>query len=329
MKPSELLASLDPLQHNQHSLHAKAQDFAETNCYVDVWIEILHALGHDPTACLAFTLASDFEGDQWTFFKPPLADIDRLYGVRVEELALWRPLLRHAVTQTARGCMPLVEVDSFFLPDTSGTDYRVGHVKTTIAMTKVDESARVLHYFHNAGFHHLEGDDFDGLFRLGPRPDDELPPYSELIKLEHSTPRTKSTLRSLSLSLACHHYARAPRRNPVAAFAEQFEHDLESLLAGDLATYHAYTFATLRQLGANAELAGAYCRWMSETNAERDPWQQASAAFITVSATAKMLILKLARMINRRRAQDVSNQWTEMAQCWNRAMEALAEPLAP
>ena len=57
-----------------HSLHRSDRCWTETNCYVDVWIEVLHALGLDPTAAGAFTLSTDFEGDQWTFFKFPPED---------------------------------------------------------------------------------------------------------------------------------------------------------------------------------------------------------------------------------------------------------------
>ena len=31
-----------------HPLHATERSWTETNCYVDVWIEVLHALGLDP-----------------------------------------------------------------------------------------------------------------------------------------------------------------------------------------------------------------------------------------------------------------------------------------
>ena len=58
-----------------HPLHATERSWTETNCYVDVWIEVLHALGLDPVAASAFTLSCDFEGDQWTFFKYPPEDL--------------------------------------------------------------------------------------------------------------------------------------------------------------------------------------------------------------------------------------------------------------
>ena len=79
----------------RHRIHASDRDWAETNCYTDVMIEMLHGLGFEPAAMLAFTLAIDFEGDQWTFFKPPPADLERLYGFEIHELAVRHALARH------------------------------------------------------------------------------------------------------------------------------------------------------------------------------------------------------------------------------------------
>src|SRR5205814_10154285 len=94
---------LDPAAYRRHSIHTGDRIWAETNCYVDLWIELLHAWGFEPVAALPFTLAIDFEGDQWTFFKFPLADLLELYGLDVQELALWRPLVRHVEQQIVQG----------------------------------------------------------------------------------------------------------------------------------------------------------------------------------------------------------------------------------
>src|SRR5580698_7149173 len=115
---------LDPADYRRHAIHAQERQWAETNCYVDVWIELLHAWGYDPIAALPFTLSIDFEGDQWTFFKFPLADLYDLYGLDVQELAIWRPLTSHIEEQVAMGRPVLVELDSYHLPDTAGSAYR-------------------------------------------------------------------------------------------------------------------------------------------------------------------------------------------------------------
>ena len=133
---------LDPAAHRRHPIHAPDRQWAETNCYVDVWVELLHAWGFDPVAVLPVTLAIDFEGDQWTFFKVPHGDVCDLYGLDVQELAIWKPLVEHVVEQVELGRPVLVEMDSYHLPDTAGTAYRTEHVKSTIAVMAIDRDAR-------------------------------------------------------------------------------------------------------------------------------------------------------------------------------------------
>lgn len=325
---AERIFQLSPDGYTCGALHATDRDFRETNCYIDVWLEVLHALGLDPVACLGFTLASDFEGDQWTFFKPPHAELDRLYGVRVEELTLWRPLLEHAQTQVARKRMPLVEVDSYFLPDTAGTDYRRSHVKTTIAITQVDAAGKKLHYFHNTGFHRLDGEDFDGVFRPAPaqRPD-YLPPYCEIIKPDRAEAKPFAALRPLSLELARHHFALRPSQNPVRAHAAQLPKDLEQIAAGGLPAYHAYSFAVMRQLGACYEMTAAYLKWLDAGKA--GPGAEAAECFAQISANTKMLILRLARVASSKRVPDLSGSFDEMAAAWERGMNLVAGVLKP
>ena len=89
------LWDLDPAAYARHSLHSTERSWPETNCYVDLWVELLHTAGADPLAALPCTLAVDLEGDQWTFLKFPLADLDALYGVDVFELNVWQPLTAH------------------------------------------------------------------------------------------------------------------------------------------------------------------------------------------------------------------------------------------
>ena len=51
------LLKLDPATYQRHLLHTQERNWAETNCYVDVWIELLHAWGYEPLAALPFTVA--------------------------------------------------------------------------------------------------------------------------------------------------------------------------------------------------------------------------------------------------------------------------------
>src|SRR6185503_2452300 len=160
------IADLDPATYRRHPIHGEERIWAETNCYTDLLIELAHGLGFEPAAALAFTLAVDFEGDQWTFFKPPAADLHELYGFDLQELAIWRPLAEHVAEQVQAGRPVLVELDAWFLPDTAGTAYKLAHTKTTVGVNEIDPAARRMGYFHNAGYFMVEGDDFSELFQL-------------------------------------------------------------------------------------------------------------------------------------------------------------------
>src|SRR5262249_7204573 len=136
---------------------------------------------------LPFTFTIDFEGDQWTFFKFPLVDLYELYGLNVQELNIWRPLVVHLDEQISRGCPVLVEMDSYYLPDTAGTAYRRTHVKSTVGVTEIDRETHTLGYFHGQSFHRLSGDDFlDGLRAREPRDPTRLAPYVEFVKIREA-----------------------------------------------------------------------------------------------------------------------------------------------
>ena len=179
---------LDPVVYQRHAIHVQERQWAETNCYVDVWIELLHAWGFDPVAALPFTLATDFEGDQWTFFKFPHSDLAELYGIEVQELMIWRPLVTHIEEQVRLGRPVLVEMDSYFLPDTAGTAYQREHVKSTVAIVNIDVANQQMGYFHGQGYYHLSGDDFVNILHLPGIPHPSvLPPYVEIAKRRSST----------------------------------------------------------------------------------------------------------------------------------------------
>ncbi len=115
--------NLEPSTYARHALHGEANQWVEKNCYIDVWIEALHAAGLEPLALMPFTIASDFDGDQWTFYKPPHTEIQELYGVSVQELNVYKPILEHSLYHAARGRLVFTEADAYFMPDTQGTDY--------------------------------------------------------------------------------------------------------------------------------------------------------------------------------------------------------------
>jgi hypothetical protein len=325
---SQQLLPLRASSYQPHDLHANDRIWTETNCYVDVWIEVLHALGLDPLAAASFAVGCDFEGDQWTFFKYPPEDLWNTYGIDVHEMNVWRPVIDHVTEQLGHGRLLTVEVNSFFLPDTHGVAYRREHVKTTIVANHVDPEARRLGYFHNAGYFELEGDDFDGVFRLGAHTDpNALPPYVELVRLDRLRRDPVSELAPIARRQLRSQLHRRPTDNPIARLATRVHHDLEWLATSTPEDFHEWAFGTVRQCGASAELAAAFCTWLAQADATEPAPIDAAARWTSLAETAKSLQFLLARAA-RGRTVDLSGAFSSMADDWQ-AAQALLDPRVP
>ncbi len=324
MTTLSVIPNLEPQRYPRHALHSEERIWVEKNCYIDIWIEVAHAFGCEPLAVLPFVLAVDFEGDQWTFFKPPHDELRSLYGFDVQEMNVWRPLLDHCIEHLSAGKLISTEADAFWLPDTHGTDYRQKHTKTTIVINELDVAGARIGYFHNAGYFAAEGEDFRRLFRVDAPPDPGfMPLFAETIRSDALVRRTDAELRSLSRQLLARHLARRPRENPVARFGERFRADLPRLSEAGLEHYHGWAFATVRQLGAAFELAGQHLRWLGD-----DALLPASEEFDKIAASAKALILKGARAVNGKKPLDASAQFADMARAWQSGMDVLERGVA-
>ena len=311
--------ALDPARYTPHALHAAERMWPETNCYVDLWIEVLSAFGSAPEAMLGFTLTQDFEGDQFTFFKVPLEDLEALYDIRVTELAIFDDVRGHVRRQIERGRLCLLEMDSYFMPDTRGVAYRQEHGKTTVAINRLDEAARSLDYFHNGGFFRLDGEDFDGLFQVN-LPEDAPPflPYTEFAKFPENRPG-EAHQRLTARQLLARHYRRRPESNPLTAFARVFPAQVEAVADRPFGFFHKYAFNTLRQVGANFELLGSHLDWLSreEFAAEADHARR-------ISEVAKSVQFQLARAVTRRKFDALASVLDPAAGAWDALMAGLA-----
>ncbi len=308
----------------QHSLHSLERMWPETNCYVDLWIELLAASNLPPEAMLGFTLTQDFEGDQFTFFKVPLEDLEALYGIRVTELAIFDKLESHIETQLQRGRICLIEMDSFYMPDTHGTAYRKEHGKTTVAINRMDLENRRLEYFHNAGYFALEGDDFSGIFQHH-LTENDLPflPYTEFAKFPEKPVGDKERLRAAD-RLLLQHFERRPKSNPIRAFAQVFPKQVEEVADRPFGFFHKYAFNTLRQLGANFELAASHLDWLGG----EQRFGQAPAHALRISEVAKTVQFQLARAIARRKFDTLATVLDPAIAAWDEMMAELESRLS-
>ena len=297
------------------ALHAPTRAYAESNCYTDVIVELVHARGLEPRAMFGHLVRMDFEGDQWTFFKPPPEDLERLYGLDIHEMQPYRPLPVQIAEQLRRDRTLIVELDAWYLPDTAGTSYRADHVKSSVAADGIDPQRETLRYFHGPSLWELSGEDYRGVFRVGMDDPQVLPPYTELVRFDAGDPLRGEALRDAAHGLLGAHLRRRPPVNPFVAFGDSLAAAQQDLLAGDLEAYHAYAFATVRMAGSAFEILGDHARWLlgeAEASAAAEPLG-------SIVDGCKALSFRMAR----RRAFDPTERITALAEAWACALDEL------
>lgn len=317
------------------NLHGESAIWQETNCYMDLWIELLYRWRLDPRAALAFTVTQDFEGDHFTFFKYPLADLELLYGASVQEMAIYDTLEAHIAEQVGRGHTVLVEVDSYYLPDTRATAYRRKHVKTTVAIDAIDTAMQRLSYCHGLGHYSIDGDDYRGLLRVDPalRGNEILLfPYAECAK------RVRPALEARALSNAVaaqmrRHLGRRPLGNPISRWREVFDDHVRTAVSRGDEYFHHYGFNLPRQLGANFEMLGHCLTWLGEHGYRVPSWVLGSA--MSMAADSKVLQFRLARAVARGRPDPCTECLDTLEDAYRNVMEGLLssfgsiDPAAP
>ncbi len=291
-----------------HTLHDSGRQWPLTSCYADLWIELLHAKGFDPHPMLAFTANVAWEGDQFTFLKPEAQDIEILYGLQLLELALWRDLESHVAVQLRHQRPVLIEVDAIHLPDLGQSSYGREHTKTTIAILGLDRAARRCDYIHNATRATLSGADYEAIL-LAPRSGGlPLPPYAEIVK-PCGPPLGEAALTAAALARLRHHLARRAGPSPVRAFREAFPECLDSLMTRP-EEFHPWAFNTLRQFGGGFELLADFLLWLDARGgyglAVSERWAR------DLSATAKSLQFRVARLVARGRREDCADLFDSM-----------------
>jgi hypothetical protein len=310
----------DPATYRPHAIHTGERNYLETNCFTDIISELLHARGDEPVASFGSFVRMDFESDQWTFFKPRPEDLELLYGLDIHEIQPYRSIPHQVAEQLALGRTMTIELDGWYLPDTAATSYRTGHVKTGVIAEAIDLERERFRYYHNASLYELVDDDFRGAFRTdqGWSPD-VLPPYTELIRFDAGPTIRDPELHEVADGLLRGHLDRVPPGNPFDRFAARLAADLPSLLDGDEARYHAFTFATFRMAGAGFELLASHAEWLlGERGAP------ATEAMARIVEGCKVLGFKLAR----RRPFDPTDAMAALSQAWTEALGALDEAVA-
>lgn len=299
------------------ALHGPGAAWPETNCALDLWVELLARLGHEPAAMGGVALETDCFGDHWVMVKPSTEAMRELFGVEVVEFSGWKPTLEHVADHLAAGRLMTVETDSWWLPDTQGTAYRTEHVKTSIVPVALDAGARTLEYLHNAGTFTLGGDDFDGVLGGDPQLTRVPLPYLELVR-QHDRP-DPARVPELAREWLARHYDRRPADDPVARLEEALGSADWTTEEGADERFHRLAFSTVRQLGSSAQLAAAHLDWLG--------MPEAAARFDAAAREATGVQFKLARAARRRRAPE-PGLLAAVGEHWASGMRRVGEALA-
>lgn len=315
--------ALHPLTYRSHALHCTDRVWTETNCAADLWIEGLHALGLDPVAGLGFTFGTDFDGDQWRMFTYPVETLRSVYGIGVDELNVWRPLRDHVVEQLSLGNLVAFDADAWWLPDTAGLTYRCAHQKTSVLASMIDTDACRLGYLHNTGYYELGDEDFAALLPAGLETE-FVPPFTLQVRLGGL--RSPADVDDQQVrALAVEHLARRPAHNPVLRMASRVASDLARLREEGLDFFHRWAFGTVRQCGANAELAAAHALRLASGGIGGAV--DAAVALDSVAGGMKSAELSLARAV-RGRDVAVDEIFGPLAERWAGAIQLLVDGLA-
>ena len=314
------------------ALHSTDRIWTETNCYLDLWIEFLSRCGVDPRPALGPALRAGMDSSQWSFVKPGLDELERLYGVEVGELNVWRPLLDHVEESLAAGAPLTLETDSYWLPDTEGVGYRTAHGKTSILPIAVDRNRAWLRYLHNSGCHELTGADFTAVFGAadGTGADavelatvgNVVPlPYVEQIRMPHGVRQADPVVGTELLRA----HAAAADPDAVRPLADRVLMDLEWIAEAGPEGFHLWSFGTLRSAGSTAELCADVCDWLGE-HAGVAAIGGAAEFFRACAQSAKSVQFRLARAA-RGRAVDPSEGLGSMTESWAAGVRELADAL--
>lgn len=333
-----------PLDHlradtfTPHPLHRDDRVWTQTNCYLDIWIEIAAALGLPPEPLGVCAYSAGTVPGAWAFLKAQTDDLRDLYGIEVAEINLWRTVEEHVLDHLGAGELLTVESDAYYLPDTDGVSYGTERVKTTIVPVRVDPEARAMTYFHNSGLYALHGQDYDGALALRDLPTCAPQPYVERVRLDGLV-RDEAEIRRRATALAARHLARRPAGNPVADLCDSVREVAPTLPDRGFAFFHLYSFTATRQLGLTAQAAADATRWLadgaadgddpdrdSQPGLDADELRTAADDFDVVSQEMKNLQFALAR-ITGGRARDLEPTLQRATERWGSAIDRVAAQL--
>ena len=132
-------------------------------------------------------------------------------------------------------------------------------------------------------------------------------------------------LRDTALDLLRRHLGRRPEQNPIVRYRADFRDHMEWLMAHP-DKFHEYAFGIFRQLGPNFELLASHLDWLSAEGAQGLLPARDLAA--EMSATAKAMQFKVARIASRRRFDPCDAMFDQLQYGYSMVMDVLIEAVA-
>ena len=306
-----------PTEYQSHPLHADERAFAETNCYADIVIELLHARGDEPTRGARTRGSHRLRRRPVDVLQAAIRTTSRrCSGSTSTKCSRTGPLPEQIAEQIADGRTLIVELDSWYLPDTHATAYRREHVKSSAVMEAIDtdgEAAALLPQRAGCTSSRVRTSMRRFVFDL-PTGDDHAAAVhgARAVRRRRALAGAELQRRAPAL-LARTPSPRTPARTRSPVSPRRSGPHLPRLLEQSHADYHAYAFATVRMAGSAFELC-ALVRGL----AVRRPAQRPRRGGVTRSSRAP----RRCRSSSRGAARSTwSRSSRSSAAAWDEAMD--------
>ena len=319
---------LDPATYRPHALHAGERTYRETNCYTDVLIELLHARGDEPLAALGSHRAHGLRGRPVDVLQAAArATWSCSSGSTSTRCSPTGRCPRQIAEQLAAGRTLIVELDSWYLPDTAATSYRDrARQDARSPSRRSTATASGCATSTTPGCYELDGERLPGRRSAlgGGSADDVLPPYTELVAVRRrAAARRRGAARRGARAAAPSTSTRVRPANPVRALRRAARRAI--CRAARRATPPTTTPTRSRRSAWSApafEIGASHVDWLLGAAAT-----SAAAALRRIVDGSKVLSFKLAR----RRPFDPEPAIDALAAAWDEAMTRLDDgaPLRP
>ena len=207
---------------------AATATYTETNCYTDILIELLHARGDEPLAALGLHAADGLRGRPVDVLQAaperPRSAVRRSTSTRCSRTGRCPS---RSPSRSRRGRTMIVELDSWYLPDTAATSYRTRAREDSVVARGDRPRGRAAALLpQRRRSTSSSGEDYRGVFRLGREfSGDVLPPVHRARPLRRRPAAARATSCASAAREAAAPRTRAPpgRRTRSSASAPQLD----------------------------------------------------------------------------------------------------------